>query len=280
MPELAEVEYYRKQWLPGLGETINQVHRHPKARVFRHCRPRLPFSQWLEGTTFGEAEAHGKHLLFRFDRPASFPIWLGIHLGMTGRLLCLEHPAHSPEKHDHLVLQLNKHALTFQDSRMFGWVRLDCGPDTPDWWSALPPSLFSESFADDAFRHRLDRRSNSRLKPLLLDQSLFPGIGNWMADEVLWRSRLSPQSRLAALSSAEKDSLLQQTTSVGRDALRIIGKTWDDPPADWLFPHRWKDGGHCPRPPCRAALQRAPIQGRTSCWCPVCQPATTTHSGQ
>jgi formamidopyrimidine-DNA glycosylase len=56
---------------------------------------------------------------------------------------------------------------------------------------------------------------------------------------------------------------------VCRDALKVIGKDWSDPPSHWLFNHRWSDGGKCPAS--RALLKRAPVGGRTTCWSPAKQ---------
>jgi hypothetical protein len=59
--------------------------------------------------------------------------------------------------------------------------------------------------------------------------------------------------------------------AVARGAMRTIGRDWSDPPAGWLFRHRWRDGGSCPR--CGAGLVRETLRGRTACHCPGCQAA-------
>jgi formamidopyrimidine-DNA glycosylase len=56
---------------------------------------------------------------------------------------------------------------------------------------------------------------------------------------------------------------------VCRDAMRVIAPDWSRPPEDWLFNHRWRDGGICPRT--GRPLQREPIGGRTTCWSPAWQ---------
>ena len=65
--------------------------------------------------------------------------------------------------------------------------------------------------------------------------------------------------------------LRQTIQQVSQQAMETIGETWADPPDTWLFNHRWKDGGHCPR--CRTPLIREDLRGRTCCWCPKCQKA-------
>src|SRR6187551_3300322 len=99
MPELAEVEYYRKKWDPGLGERIVAVQLHAQKRVFRGSNPR-ELRRALTGTRLLKSIARGKQMLFCF----SGGNWLGLHLGMSGTLRC-EAAGYRAEKHDHLVLQ-------------------------------------------------------------------------------------------------------------------------------------------------------------------------------
>lgn len=262
MPELAEVLYYTRQWDAGMGQRIARVHVHPRARVFRGGHAdRLAAA--LTGATYLRPYAHGKNMLFAF----SGGHWLGGHLGMTGEMLAAD-PAHTPEKHDHLILFTPAAALVYRDPRMFGRWRYESGEGPPAWWRALPPEILSRAFSLRYVQDILTRRARSPLKPLLLDQAFFPGIGNWMADEVLWQLRLHPSTPAGSCDAAALRTVLQKIT---RTAVRTIGRDWSDPPRSWLFLHRWKAGGHCPR--CHSALDRGDFRGRTACWCPQCQAA-------
>jgi formamidopyrimidine-DNA glycosylase len=100
-------------------------------------------------------------------------------------------------------------------------------------------------------------------------QSGFAGIGNWMADEILWRATISPLARAGALSAAQRARLLHETRFVASEALRIIGPDFADPPRDWLIHQKWKREGVCPRH--RSPLRKEMIGGRTTAWCPRCQ---------
>ena len=97
-------------------------------------------------------------------------------------------------------------------------------------------------------------------------QERFSGIGNWMADEILWRAAIHPKQPAGSLDTAQTKSLYREIRWVCREALRIIGKDFSDPPDSWLFNHRWQKGGTCPRT--GAKLQHATIGGRTTCWSP------------
>src|SRR5258708_17790728 len=107
------------------------------------------------------------------------------------------------------------------------------------------------------------------MKALLLMQYRCPGIGNWMAEEILWRARLNPKTRAGTLSLSEINPLYRVTRSVCAKAIEVMDKDWQFP-RSWLFAHRWEDGGKCPR--CRTDLMREVVGGRRTCWCPQCQP--------
>src|SRR4051794_8690413 len=129
MPELAEVEYFRKQWDPGLGKKVQRVELHEASRIFRDGDSR-GMRKALKGSTYLSSETRGKQIALRFTRN----VWVGLHLGMSGSLR-LGLPEIQPGKHDHLVLYQAKRALVFNDPRMFGRVRFDIGKDPPEWWS-------------------------------------------------------------------------------------------------------------------------------------------------
>jgi formamidopyrimidine-DNA glycosylase len=262
MPELAEVEYYRRRWQPFHGKKILAADGHPRARVFRDA-DFATLTTGLAGRVFRDSFCHGKQMFLVF----SGPLFVRVHLGMTGELL-VEKPGYEPGKHDHWTLRLKSATLVFRDPRMFGRV----GPaSTTDPRLDLPPAVDDPRFTAESVARALARRRAAPLKAVLLDQSLFPGIGNWMADEILWRARLHPARRVADLPPGAPKRLWQETTEVARAALETIAPDWGDLPDDWLMNHRWKDGGICPRPRCHTPLARETIAGRTTCWCPRCQ---------
>jgi len=264
MPELAEVLYFSHQWARGKGARIRHVSLHPRARVFRRSQPDQ-LAKLLTGALFLDAETHGKQILFRF----SGRTWLAVHLGMTGELLARE-PGPPPHPHEHLVLHQKDRDLVFRDPRMFGEIRAGQSRGLPAWWKELPPQPTHRAFTRDWMREHFARHARAPVKAVLLRQECFPGIGNWMADEILWRARIHPSRRAGSLQPRETSTLHRMTVEVCRDALRVIGRNWGTPPDSWLFNHRWKDGGRCPRT--GASLVRETLAGRTTCWSPARQP--------
>ena len=256
----------RRRWDAGIGRRVLSVRLHRGARVFRETDLKK-LSRSLPGRILMGSAGRGKQMLFEFEEGG----WLGIHLGMTGELR-VEAADHRPRRHEHLVLGMAGQSLVFEDPRLFGRVRFATGVDAPDWWRSLPPRLEGPGFrrADlDAF---LICRKGSTLKAVLLMQERFPGIGNWMADEILWRSGLHPGRPGASLNSGERARLYREIRVVVRGALKHIsrpGDHWGDPPPGWLFHQRWEDGGVCPKT--KRKLERTTIGGRTTCWSPAWQ---------
>jgi len=253
-----------------MGDRVLAVRVHRAARVFRGCDVSRLVKR-VTGARLLDSQAAAKQMLFRFGTED----WLGLHLGMSGELR-VEPPDYAPGRHDHLVLVQRKRRLVFTDPRMFGNVLFATGAGPPAWWTRLAPPILSPAFTVDSVSAFLERRRRAPIKAVLLMQERFPGVGNWMADEILWRARLHPRRAAGSLSAAEVRSLLRECRRVCRLALdNIAGRGRLPPdlnvhiPRSWLFWHRWEDGGSCPRN--GHPLARGQVGGRTSCWCPSCQ---------
>lgn len=284
MPELAEVEFYRKRWdLAARGDRVEQLLTHDTKKLLRELNL-SEFRQALLGATLVGSEARAKQMVFRFRRAGSRvrsgDAWLGIHLGMSGELTVAP-GNHQPGKHDHLVIvtrgQHEARALVFNDPRMFGRVLFHIGATAPDWWTRIAPAILSAAFTSRAVSEFLARRRRAPIKAVLLMQERFPGVGNWMADEILWRARIHPARPAGTLSAREIRTLWRECRHVCRLALDAIAGRGQRIPADlnvgipktWLFKHRWRPGGRDPLT--GTPLAHATIGGRTTCWSPARQ---------
>jgi len=272
MPELAEVEFFRKRWhQAALGGRVVRVLTHDGKKLLR--RLDLPaFRRALAGARFTSSEAAAKQMLFRFNRD----LWIGIHLGMSGEL-SVRSADFAPGKHDHLVIVTENHALVFNDPRMFGRVDFHTGREPPPWWSRIAPAILSPAFTVAAVSVFMTRRARAPIKAVLLMQERFPGVGNWMADEILWRAAIHPARAAGTLAPPEVRALWRECRTVCRQALAAIAGRGEKIPADlnvgipptWLFRHRWRRGGRCPQT--GKPLAHATIGGRTTCWSPARQ---------
>jgi formamidopyrimidine-DNA glycosylase len=263
MPELAEVEYYRKRWNCGMGQRILSAELHADKRIYRGVDTN-ELQESLRGATLLQSEARGKQMAFQFSRN----VWIAIHLGMTGKLRA-EPPGFVASRHDHLLLRCKRCALVFNDPRQFGRVLYFRGRGEPPWWSSIAPALTSRQFTRAVLRETLERHARLPIKAALLLQRHFPGVGNWMADEILWQAGIDPRTKSGQLTPEQSDSLWKAARHVCREALRHVGEDFGDPPAGWLFHERWKRGGICPRH--HESLARATVGGRTTAWCRKCQ---------
>jgi len=262
MPELAEVEWYRKQWDAGIGDPITAVKLHAGKYVLRDVGPRT--LRQLIGKTLVGSQRHGKQMLFRF----SDQLWLGIHLGMTGKTR-IEQPDFRSGKYDHLVLYQANRSLVFSDTRQLGRVRVHSGAAAPEWWKDDPPQIETRDFDRTFFDQFLERHGKAPIKAVLLMQNGFAGIGNWMADEILWRAGVLPERRTFGLTISEREAVFRAVKFVVRRALATTGHDFSDPPANWLIHQKWKREGVCPKH--KSPLRRGTIGGRTTVWCSKCQ---------
>lgn len=263
MPELAEVEFYRKQWDAGLRKKVADVALHHGKRLFRGMDEKR-LAAALKGATYLRSEARAKLMCFRFSRG----VWLGIHLGMSGKLR-VEAPGFAPGRHDHLVLRQKARVLVFSDPRMFGRVHFHEGREAPAWWAKLPPAVTSPEFTEELVAAFLQRRARLAVKAALLVQTAFPGVGNWMADEILWRAQVDPRVLCGRLSAKRSAAIWREAREVCAVSLATVGVDLSDPPADWFYHQRWTADGACPRD--GLPLKTATIGGRTTRWCPRCQ---------
>jgi formamidopyrimidine-DNA glycosylase len=263
MPELAEVEWYRKQWAPGIGDEIVALSLRPRKYVFRGTNVDA-LREDLVGQKLVRSTRRGKQMLFQF----SGDNWLGIHLGMTGKTR-VEAANFRPGKYDHLVLYQQRRALVFTDPRQLGRVRFHHGDKEPNWWRSNLPEIDSREFDQKFLGQFLDRHRKAPIKAILLMQNGFSGIGNWMADEILWRAKVLPSKRAGKLSPRERAAIFRATKFVVMRSLETLGKDFSDPPKNWLIHQKWKRDGVCPLH--HTPLRHATIGGRTTAWCSRCQ---------
>ncbi|MEO1449804.1 MAG: zinc finger domain-containing protein, partial [Bacteroidota bacterium] len=107
------------------------------------------------------------------------------------------------------------------------------------------------------------------IKTALLGQKLVAGIGNWIADEMLYQANIYPE---VPCNTLEKKQLLHlhdlmldiMQTAIKREA------HYDDFPAHFMVPARWAKGD-CPA--CDTKLERIVVGGRGTFFCPSCQKA-------
>jgi formamidopyrimidine-DNA glycosylase len=265
MPELPEVESARALIEErALGRRISHV---DDADTYV-TRPHMPgeIADALTGRTLTSAHRIGKSMWVETD-DGEGPT-LGLHLGMAGRIVVGDRSAGDPEEggsagHPDQHLSGNpawrRFTLEFDDGGslfLFDKRRLGRAVLNPDL-SHLGPDARDVTLPD--FVKRIGS-STAPLKARMMDQSVIAGVGNLLADEVLWRAGFSP---IRPADSLDYEELKRLRRAMRASTLRAIQRGGVH--TGELIPNR-KPGGLCPS--CGAGLVRGKVGGRTTWWCP------------
>jgi formamidopyrimidine-DNA glycosylase len=260
----------------AVGRRIAAVHVTEDAIVFEHVPP-ARLREALLGRRVRAVRRHGKHFWLELDRRP----WLLVHFGMTGGLhttrratvrLASGHgrarPGEWPPRFTRLVLEFEDGgALAIADGRRLGRIRLRADPRREAPVATLGFDALRQVPPAARLRVLLDARS-APIKAVLLDQAVAAGVGNWIADEVLYQAGIAPRRPAHSLSDAELRRLRTRLAAIVRTAVRLRADS-DRFPRTWLFHRRWSR-----RPGVTArgeAIRWATVGGRTTAWVPARQ---------
>jgi formamidopyrimidine-DNA glycosylase len=269
LPELPEVETVALQLQPRVvGRTV---------RAFRIFDPRLRHGRTppLAGRRIADVSRSGKRVLIEFGAPGKrgAPLWLAVHLRMTGRLIWEPRTVRSVRAPLRARFDLDRGSLLFVDTRRFG---------TMDWFAspeaAAPAGLDPLSAAFTA--RKLDElvgEAKQRVKAWLLRQDRLVGLGNIYASEILHAARISPFREVASLDRSERRRLHRSIKRILERAIENCGTTFAD-----FQDARGVEGSYqnllavygredraCRR--CRSPIRREVQQQRSTFFCSSCQ---------
>jgi len=234
----------------------------------------------LPGRTILRVERYGKFMLLRLSPPASeasiqTQSALLVHLGMTGALI--PRAVSDPRaKHTHVVILLGDgRELRYVDPRRFGRMAYLSGDSLSKELRrfGLDPLETSKNEFVKQIRSR-----KARIKALLLDQTVLRGVGNIYADESLWKARIHPAQLGARLKERQVGKLFSELQRILHNAIRLRGSSISDfldaegLPGEYQQHHRvyGREGKPCFR--CKTVVRRIIVAGRSSYFCPNCQP--------
>jgi len=274
MPELPEVEAARRLLArSAVGRRIVAVRCAPDPIVFQGVSP-ARVRRALVGRRIVAARRHGKHLWLELDRRP----WPCFHFGMAGGIemrgrrrgrLVMEGRRAYEERWPprflklHLVLD-DRGEIAFRDARRLGRVRLRHDPRAEPPISLLGFDALHELPAARRLRALFSERA-APVKAVLLDQSFSAGVGNWIADEVLYQAGIDPRRRAHTLTAAEVGRLHARLRSVVALAVRV-GADSDRFPPKWLFHTRWSKRLKSPVTPRGERIRYLTVGGRTTAW--------------
>ncbi len=295
MPELIEVENYRQLLLTLKGvDKTNNTSSPPSLLTFETPSPTPPKNfpsqselKSLEKCFVEEVERKGKllRLVLReaIDDTPSKPKrkHLYLHMGMTGliatpnhipSLMELKDTDDFPPPHTHLILKSNDKQVSFSDSRRFGAVSFG-EPLSTQWEEFAPDALHPDGDGNvDSSSSQISSSSlmdkligcKKGVKALLLDQrAIVSGVGNWIADEILYQSEIHP----------DQNYLTSEEVHVLKETLDFVLKTGNEClaaktafPDDWIFHRRWSKGrgGDTPKDAKGRSITYLKSGGRTS----------------
>lgn len=254
MPEILEIEMYRRAVEATVGRQISTVDA-PDAWFLKHTDA-AEVRGVLEGSVVERVGRVGKLMLLETTRAM-----VGLRFGMTGIPIVDDQPVleeleYSSRRLDPSWNRVSFHfdgggSLAINDPRRLGGVELE--PDLnqlgPDAWSLTGDQL-----------HAIFGRYRVATKALLLNQKRIAGLGNLLADELLWRSAVAPHRPANEVSGAAVDRIGQHLGPMLNELYERGGSNCGD-----HFDERNADG-RCPRD--GAAMAHATVGGRSTWWCP------------
>jgi formamidopyrimidine-DNA glycosylase len=298
MPELPEVENLRL----GLSRTIVGQ----KIRSVEVKKPKLvsgkgtlrlaslkKVKEFIGGTTgekFLSLDRRAKNLIFKLSHGKI----ILVHLKMSGQFVYKPnsgnkrveggHPIELsekqlPNKHTHVIFELEKGTLYYNDTRMFGYLLYY--PDSKTFedenhFDVHGFEPFSKEFTAKFFFNAL-KNKNGKIKAVLMDQKIVTGLGNIYADESLFEARIRPDRGASSLSRAEAEKLHKAIIRILKRAVKVGGSSvatyrlLDDSRGNYAREHKvyGKSGKMCSD--CGKPLSKTVIQSRTTIFCPRCQ---------
>ncbi|CAN6706890.1 unnamed protein product [Malus baccata var. baccata] len=250
MPELPEVEAARRAIEEHcVGKKIMKALIADDSKVIDGVS-RADFEASLLGKTIVSAHRKGKNMWLCLDSPP-FP---SFQFGMAGAVYikgvavtkykrsAVKDTDEWPSKYSKFFVELDDGLeFSFTDKRRFARVRLLKDPTSVPPISELGPDALLEPMTVDELFECFSKKKIA-IKTLLLDQSVISGIGNWVADEVLYQARIHPEQSAASLSKENCAALhtsikevLEKSLEVGADSSQF--------PSDWIFHSREKKPG-------------------------------------
>lgn len=290
MPELPEIETARARLHKALKNRriLSVVVDEDDYVCFDQAEP-LEVAAALRGATIRGTGRRGKYFWIELDRKP----WLLLHLGMTGNVEIrrvrkngsldpewgwggvelwqsgakkFPPAAGQPPRFCRLFLQLSGGIeVAITDPRRFGRIRLSPDPVLAPEIARLGFDPLLDFPSTKVLAAKLVRRRVA-IKAVLLDQSVFAGVGNWIADEILYQASLDPRRSAAELTFDEVTTLRRKLMSIIRTSVKLDAD-YSHYPKNWLFHYRWGKAKNA-RDYLGRRIRHSTVGGRTTAWVP------------
>jgi len=268
MPELPEVDaVVRRLRESAAGARIHSVHVDRPGNV----APQDPASfRVLHGKSLKDVRRRAKYIFLDFTGG----LHLQVHLRMTGNLYVLPDYRLRPHTTRVWFRLADGRVLIFDDPRTLGRVHLVTPAQIDALDQALGPEPLSQAFTPAMLKQIL-ARTKSPIKPALLDQTRVAGIGNIYASEALWHARIHPATAANTIPDRKIKPLHIAIQKVLRHAVASAYAEYTRPgtPVDSIsfgVAVYDREGEACLK--CSTAVERMIQAGRSTYFCPHCQP--------
>lgn len=204
---------------------------------------------------------------------------LVFHLKLTGRLL-FSKENEPVSKHTHIIFHLSgNEKLVFEDFRKFGYVKFLKSNELEELFKKekYGPEPFSKEFTLEKFKELLSKKSNAKIKPLLMDQTFIAGVGNIYAQEACFCAKILPMRKVGTLCDSEISDLYHCLLKILNAAIEKQGSSADSYVNVYGEKGKYvpmlkvygRGGEKCLR--CGARLEEIRLAGRGTVYCSSCQ---------
>lgn len=281
MPEIGEC-YSIARKIPRMGMVNKWAH---SERFYKYINLDESFKSLPKEFILGQSFAYGKSIWFPITTPVQHG-FLIVQLGMSGSFFLDD--TGRDEKNDHLWLENNSQKLRYSDPRMFGKMKcflIDLTASLADLQNSI---IKSYKWGLDPHQSSLTelmnqmvrwQKSTKNIKSLMLEQNIIFGIGNYLASEILHKSKINPHTPGKNLSPKQIQSLAKATKDIVAKAIKTGGYSFaggyfhpdgsKGQMAKYIKAYE-KEGKVCPI--CKTGIiKKEFINSRSTYWCPVCQ---------
>jgi formamidopyrimidine-DNA glycosylase len=260
MPELPEVETFRRYFEEtSLNQKVTDIQIAEKSEKLFKTPPKQ-FIDTIKGNQFTGSTRIGKYLLVHLQKNG----YMVVHFGMTGDFSYFKKEETPPKRAKIFFYFDNCFCLTYNSRRKFGWV--DLAEDIAAYQKDKKLGPDALDIEDNYLYERL-KKSTAPIKARLLDQKILAGIGNWVADEVLYQSKIHPATTCDKLEASDYQRMQEKIEHVLKVSIEKEAD-WDSFPDHFMVKQREKKG-RCPET--GEKLEITEVGGRTTYLCPVLQ---------
>ena len=214
MPELPEVESIKRSLSPNIvGQKLNnyKIYDHRTNR-YNAKKPRI--DEYLLAIS-----RKGKLLIFDFEQYSII-----FHLGMSGRIQVND----KKNKHTRARFYFDKDTVNFDDIRRFGFINIIKTGLKDNYLNRIGPDVLDISIKQTLIIIEISKKSKSSIKDFILNQKYMSGIGNIYANEILFASKIHPETKVNTLNSNNWKDFFNNTKRIMRLAIKNNGTTLSD----------------------------------------------------